>query len=171
MNFQKILILLISIGIIVLGIAYYKLNETNKNLMESKNFNFEWSPSEEILFSFWKNNEKLSSENIDRNFDNNFELFNAYDVYGNLVQSSYDNNENGIFEKYMIFNSNGQNVGNNIDSDEDGAIDEFLLVLDNKNELKFLDTDNDGRYEKVVILDKKANVKSEKLIEELFEKN
>ena len=155
MNFQKIFIFLLLIIIIGLGTAYYKLNETNKNLMESKNLTFDWSPSQEILFSFWKNNNKLSSQSIDRNFDNNYELFNAYDIFGNLVQSSYDNNENGIFEKYLVFNSNGQNVGNNIDSDEDGAIDEFLLVLDNKNELKFLDTDNDGRFEKVVLLNKK----------------
>jgi hypothetical protein len=171
MNLKKILILILSIIIVGLSIGYYKLYEINKSLTDSKNFSFDWSPSGEVLFGFWKNNNKLSNQNIDRNFDNNYELFHSYDIFGNLVQSSYDINENGVYEKHLIFNSVGENVGNSIDSDEDGAMDEFSLILDSNDELRFIDSDNDGRYEKVLFFDKKTNSKIERLIEEIIENN
>lgn len=169
MNFQKSLILILSIVIIGLGIGYYNLNETNKNLMESKNFNFDWSPSQEVLFSYWKSNNKLSDQYIDRNFDNNYELFNTYDTFGNLYQTAYDSNENGVYEKFLIFDPFGEKVGNNTDSNEDGAIDEFSLILDSKNELKFVDSDHNGRFEKILFINKKNSYTSEMLTENLIE--
>jgi len=171
MNFQKISIIILSVVIIGLAIGYYNLNETNKNLMESKNLKYDWSPGQEILFTFWKSNSKLSDQYIDRNFDNNFELFNTYDIFENLHQTGYDSNENGVYEKFAIFDPSGEKVGNNIDSNEDGVIDEFSLVLDSQNELKFVDSDHDGRFEKVIFFNKKNNNTFEMLTEKLLKNN
>ncbi len=167
MKLQRILIILLAIISIGLGIYSYGLSETNKKLTESKNFRFDWSPSQEILMSYWKNNNKLSDQFIDRNFDNNYERINTYTTFGKIFQTCYDKNEDGIFEKINIFNSIDEKVGTCIDSDEDGAIDQFTLILDNGNELIFLDSDMDGRYEKIHFT--KDNKTSEILTEKLFE--
>tara|TARA_R110002049_G_scaffold112646_4_gene262268 strand:+ start:1235 stop:1768 length:534 start_codon:yes stop_codon:yes gene_type:complete len=171
MNFQKISILILSVVIIGLGIEYYSLKETNKNLMESKNFNFDWSPGQEVLFSYRKSNNKLSDQYIDRNFDNNYEVFNTYDIFGNLHQTGYDSNENGVYEKFLIFDPFGEKVGNNMDSNEDGVIDEFSLTLDSKNELKFVDSDHDGRFEKIIFFNMKNSNTTEMLTENFFKNN
>ena len=171
MNSKNILIIILSISTLVLGILYHNSLKLNENLMESKSFNFEWSQEGEILYSFWKNNSKISNEYIDKNLDNNYELINTYDIYGNIYISNYDLNENGIFEKSFTFNSYGKIIGNCIDKNEDGAIDEFTLILENQNELKFIDSNDNGQYEKIILFNKKENIKTEKLINELFEQN
>ncbi|QCX39558.1 hypothetical protein FF125_14325 [Aureibaculum algae] len=168
MKIERILIVLLAIISIVIGIKYYQVNEINKNLMNSKNFNSKWSPSEEMLNSYWKNNNKLSNQYIDRNFDNNYEIINTYDYVGKLTQSSYDSNENGIYERNKIFNVIGEVVGACNDKDEDGAIDELIMSLDNNNELKFIDSDIDGRYEKVIMTNKKIHKITEINIDSLF---
>ena len=120
-----------------------------------------------MLISYWKNNNKISDQFFDRNFDNNYERVNTYTTFGKVFQTSYDKNENGVFEKIDIFNSIGERVGTGIDSDEDGAIDQCTLILDNGKELKFLDSNGDGRYEKVHFT--KDNKTSEFLTEKIFE--
>ena len=167
MKLQQILVILLTIISIGLGIYSFKLNETNKNLTKSKNFHVDWSPSQEVLMSFWKNNNKLSEQFFDRNFDNNYERVNTYTTFGKVFTTNFDKNENGVFEKINIFNSIGEKVGTYIDSDEDGAFDEFTLILDNQNELMFLDSNGDGRYEKVLFT--KDNKTSELLTEKMFE--
>ena len=169
MNFKNILIIILSISTLIFGILYYNSLKLNENLTESKNFNFEWSQEGEILYSFWKNNDKISNQYIDKNIDNNYELINTYDIYGNIYTSNYDLNENGVFEKYLTFNSYGKIVGKCIDKNEDGAIDEFTLILENQSELKFIDSNDNGQYEKIILINKKENTKKEKLIKELFE--
>lgn len=149
MKTQQIVIILLLIICIALGFYSFHLKQLNDNLMESKNFNFKWNSGQEILMGYWLNNHKISNHYIDRNFDNNYELINSYTTYGKLYSANYDRNENGVFEKMIFFNSVREKVGNSIDSDEDGAIDEFTIFLDNGNELKFLDIDIDGRYERV----------------------
>jgi len=41
--------------------------------------------------------------------------------------------------------------------------------LENKNELKFIDINNNGQYNKVILFDREKNEKTEKIIEKLFE--
>ena len=167
MKIQGILIILLSIISIGLGIYSFQLKQTNDKLLESKNFKSKWSPSQEMLISYWKNNDKLSNQYIDRNFDYNYELINTYTTYGKLCYTSYDLNENGVYEKITNFNIIGEKVGISIDSDEDGEIDEFIINLDNGNELKFIDNDRDGRYE--IIHSKNDNKTIELSNEKLFD--
>jgi len=167
MKLQQILIILLAIISIGLGISYYNAKEMSKNLMASKNFSFKWSPSAEMLIAQWKNNNKLSGQFIDRNFDDNYERVNTYTTYGKISQTCNDKNENGIFESINVYNSDGETVEINIDSDEDGSVDQFTLFLDNGNKLKFLDSDMDGRFEKVLCI--KGTKTSEFLIEKIFE--
>ena len=168
MNFKKIITPLLLLIIAVLGIMYYQLFETNKALMESKNFNLEYNDNQEVLLSIWKKNNKLANQFIDRNFDNNFEEVYSYDAFGNLYQINSDTNENGVFEKCESFDVYGKNVGNAFDKDEDGAVEEFSIILDNKNEIRFLDIDNNGRFEKLILVNKINDSESEILTNELF---
>lgn len=168
MSFKKIITPILLLIIVVLGIMHYRLIQMNNALIENKNFNFEWNQNQEVLFSSWKKNNKLANQFIDRNFDNNYEEVNSYDAFGNLYQINTDANENGIFEKWVSFDVYGKKVGNGFDRDEDGAIEEFSLILDNKNEIRFLDIDNNGRFEKLILLDKINETESEILTEELF---
>jgi len=99
MKLSKIVIIILSLTTLILGFLYYQKYMENKYLMESKNFMFEWNNDQEILFGYWKNNNKLANQFIDKNYDNNYEMITNHDVYGNLNVSSYDTNENGIIEK------------------------------------------------------------------------
>lgn len=166
---NKIIITILSIVIIVLSFLYYNLKKENKYLMDSKNFSLEWSENEEILYSYWKNNNKLANKFIDKNYDNNYEVITVHDIYGNRVLSNYDLNENGVFEKSINYNSYGNIIGKCVDKDEDGAFEEFSIILENNNELTFIDLNNNGQYNKIVLFHKKDNKRTEKLIENLFE--
>jgi hypothetical protein len=169
MKMNKIIITILSIATIILGFLYYNVKKENKYLMDSKNFTFEWNNNEEILFSYWKNNNKFANQFVDKNYDNNYEVITAHDIYGNIVTSSYDLNENGVIEKCINYNSYGKIIGNCQDKDEDGAFEEFSIILENKNELTFIDLNNNGQYNKIVLFNKEKNKRTEKLIEKLFE--
>jgi hypothetical protein len=169
MKLSKIVIIILSLTTLILGFLYYQKYTENKYLMESKNFMFEWNNDQEILFGYWKNNNKLANQFIDKNYDNNYEMITNHDVYGNLNVSSYDTNENGIIEKTITYNAYGKEIGSCLDKNEDGAFDEFNIILENKNELKFIDINNNGQYNKVILFDREKNEKTEKIIEKLFE--
>lgn len=167
MKAQQLLMVLLLILSIGLGIYSLKLKEENNYLKDSKNFHSSWSPSQEVLMSYWKNNNKLSDQYIDRNFDNNYEVINTYTTYGKIIQIGYDENENGVVEKSIIFNSTGEKIGVNNDYDEDRDIDEFTLIYKNNSMLTFTDENNDGRYEKMLL--KINNKVSEITIKNMFE--
>ena len=169
MKLSKIVIVILSLTTLILGFLYYQKYTENKYLMESKNFMFEWNNDQEILFGYWKNNNKLANQFIDKNYDNNYEMITNHDVYGNLNVSSYDTNENGIIEKTITYNAYGKEIGSCLYKNEDGAFDEFNIILENKNELKFIDINNNGHYNKVILFDREKNEKTEKIIEKLFE--
>lgn len=168
---QSILIFILFAISIGLGISYYNLSQTNLRMSENKNITFKWSPGEEILTGFWKSNNKMSDQSIDKNFDLNFEIINLYNTSGILVQRAYDKNENSVYEKGQTFNVIGEVVGSYQDTDEDGAVDRFTLVLDNEKKLEFIDEDIDGRYEKVIVTDKNGNTTSELEINSLFKEH
>ena len=94
--------------------------------------------------------------------------FNSFILHSEVINAYYYN-ENGFYEKFLIFDPFGEKVGNNTDSNEDGAIDEFSLILDSKNELKFVDSDHNGRFEKILFINKKNSYTSEMLTENLIE--
>jgi hypothetical protein len=154
MKTQSIITLVLFIGCIVLGILYFNAKKELDFLNTlPKNTYSRWSESQETLGSYWRNNDKLQSLAIDKNFDDNFEFYSMYDVHGKLFQSSYDEDEDGVYERGESFNILGDLVGNYSDGDQDGRIDRFMLVLDNQTQLDFFDTDADGRYEKIMIKD------------------
>lgn len=169
MKLSKIAIIILSLTTIVLGFLYFQKYKESKYLMDSKNFTFEWNNDQEILFSHWKNNNKFANQFIDKNYDNNYEMITTHDIYGNLNVSSYDLNENGVIEKTITYNAYGKEIGSCLDKNEDGAFDEFTIILENKNQLNFIDLNNNGQYDKVVLVNKEKKEKSEKLIENLFE--
>ena len=169
MKLNKIVIIFLSIATITLGFLYLQKFKENKYLMDSKNFTFKWNNDQEILYSFWKNNNKFANQLVDKNYDNNFEMITTHDIFGNLNVSSYDLNENGVIEKTLTYNAYGKIIGSCFDKNEDGVFDEFTIILENKNELTFIDLNNNGQYNKIILVNKKKNEQSEKLIENLFE--
>ena len=166
MKTQSIIIAILSVACISFAIGYYDIKEDLILLDDDKNFRSEWSENGENLRVYWKNNNKLAQLHFDRNFDNNFEISNAYNVVGQLMMTSYDTNEDGVYERGKSFNLHGETVGTYADLDEDGALDKFSLTLDNGNEIEFIDNDLDGRYERVVIKDSLKT--SEHAIEDFF---
>ena len=167
MKNQYILTLILLATSVFFGYKYYQEKELNQNLMESKNFEFSWDPSGEVLFGKWANNKKLSNAFYDRNFDNNYELNKQYDIYGNLYQNCYDLNENGVFEKFEVFNAYSKKIGTNFDRNEDGAIDEFTITLLKENRINFIDTNHDGIWEDIFIIspsDEKSKINIEDLL-------
>ena len=168
MNLSKIVIIILSITTTLFGFLYYQENKENNYLMDSRNFKFEWNKDQEVLFSYWKNNNKFANQFIDKNYDNNYEMITTHDIYGNLSVSSYDLNENGVIEKTVNYNSYGKVIGSCLDKNEDGAFDEFNLILENNNELQFIDLNNNGQYNKVILINKEKNERTEKLIEKFW---
>lgn len=166
MKTQTIIIAILSIVCISFGISYFKIKEEMSLLDDDKNFRSEWNQTGQDLIVYWKKNNKLAQLHVDRNFDNNFEISNAYNVVGQLMMTSYDANEDGVYERGKSFNLHGEAVGTYADLDEDGALDKFSLTLDNGNEIEFIDNDLDGRYERVIIKDSLKT--SELAIEDFF---
>ncbi|WP_439129919.1 hypothetical protein [Polaribacter sp.] len=171
MKTKNIVIYILIALITILSYKYYQLLQTNKNLLESKNFNFELNQAEDILYSFWKNNNKLSNQYVDKNFDYNYELVYSYDIYGNQLTKSIDDNENGVYEKCITYNAYGKIIGKSFDKNEDGVTETCILILENNNELILTDTNNNGDFEKITFINKQNNTTVEKPITKLFELN
>ncbi|REH55989.1 hypothetical protein C7448_10117 [Tenacibaculum gallaicum] len=152
MKLKEVLIILLSLTSIGLGVYSFTLNKENSRLTDSKNFTFEWKNSYEVLTSYWKDNNKISSQYFDVNFDYNYEIARVFTTYGKVYQTCFDRNENGVYEKTDCYNSAGDKVGYSLDNDEDGVPEEFVLIYDSKKELKFIDSDFDGKFEKIIII-------------------
>ena len=135
--------------------------------MDAKNFTFKWINNYEILTSYWKENNKIANQFFDVNFDYNYEIARVYTTYGKVYQTCFDRNENGVYEKTDCYNSVGDKVGYSLDNDEDGVPEEFVLIYDSKKELKFIDSNFDGKCEKVSIINN--NNETELLIKTIFE--
>ena len=143
------------------------MRNQNKHFTESKNNTFEWKNGDEILYSYWKENNKLASQFFDQNFDNNYEIIRTFTSYGKLYQTAFDRNENGIYEKMENFNLTGEKVGEVLDLDEDGIPEEFSLYLSSGKELKFKDENYDGIYERITLINN--SIETELLTEKIFE--
>ena len=167
MKLQKIIIILLSISTTIFGFLYFKMRNQNKHFTESKNNTFEWKNGDEILHSYWKENNKLASQFFDQNFDNNYEIIRTFTSYGKLYQTAFDRNENGVYEKYENFNVAGEKVGYGIDKDEDGIPEIFSLSQGSDKEIKFIDENYDGIYEKIILTNN--SIETELLTEKIFE--
>ncbi|WP_417785671.1 hypothetical protein [Tenacibaculum sp.] len=167
MKLKETLIILLSLTSIGLGIYSFKLNKEVSLLMDAKNFTFKWINNYEILTSYWKENNKISNQFFDVNFDSNYEIARVYTTYGKVYQTCFDRNENGVYEKTDCYNSAGDKVGYSLDNDEDEVPEEFVLIYDSKKELKFVDSNFDGKFEKVIIINN--NNETEFLIKTMFE--
>lgn len=155
---SRIIIFLLATSIVVLGVLYYNVRQENQNMKRNKHFSLEWTHDFEVMSSYWKKNGKLYAQSVDRNFDDNFEAFYAYNINGKLVSISYDANENGIYEKTIVQNDSGEIVGTYLDLNEDGESEEMTLLLDDGTKITFTDTDGDGRFEKLITDHEKVNL-------------
>lgn len=168
MKIKNSIFYILGLLIAFLSYKYYQLDQTNKNLLESKNFKIELNQTEEILYSFWKNNNKLANQYVDKNFDYNYELTYTYDIYGNQLTKSIDTNENGVYEKCITYNAYGKIIGKSFDKNEDGVAEVCILILENNNEIKLTDTNNNGDFEMITFVNRQNNTSTEKRIKTLF---
>jgi len=111
-----------------------------------KHFEYKWSLDNKKLDVINKNTKKIKGAYKDRNYDNNWEKIYEYHN-GKKVVEANDLNENGIIDEYIYFDLNGNLVGINTDYDQDGLIDTMKLVLENKEQLVFIDKNKNGAFE------------------------
>lgn len=167
MKQKNTLSLLLFITTIALGIYSYLLRQDISRLTDTKNFRFEWQNGQEVLASYWKEDNKLADQYFDANFDYNYEIIRAFTTYGKVYSTSFDRNENGVLEKTDFYNVIGEKVGYSLDKDEDGVPEEFVLLYNKDRELQFIDENRDGKYEKITVINKSK--RTELIVEKLFE--
>lgn len=142
---KRWLFLMIGYGVIMsmLFLKYYDINRKNSF---DKNFIYQWNFTNTELRLVNKKSQSVNTVFIDKNSDLNYEKTLSYS-HGKIVAESIDKDENGVYEEMLFFDLEGNQSGKSVDRNQDGLFEILTMLLENKEEIVFVDTNNNGLYE------------------------
>lgn len=142
---KRWLFLMIGYGVIMsmLFLKYYDINRKNSF---DKNFIYQWNSINTELRLVNKRSQNLSAVFIDKNSDLNYEKTLSYS-HGKVVSEAIDKDENGVYEEQLFFDLEGNYSGKSVDRNQDGLFEIMTMLLENEEEIVFVDTNKNGLFE------------------------
>lgn len=132
---------------VVISILCFKYWFFNYRNAQDKNNRFEWSTDGQDLMMINKGTGKITHRYTDANYDLNFEESRMYSKDGLSIAEFKDQNEDGVYETGFLYNLKRELIGAQFDRDNDGVFEEIILILESKDTLRLLDTNNNGFLE------------------------